>query len=224
MLKDDYIKQIEKEIKYTFKNYELLITALTHSSFANEANIESYERFEFLGDSILNFVVSEFLLQSYRHLNEGRLSKIRAFLVNQDAVASAVKDFVFIKHIKVVEGLEIGNPIIADVSEAIIGAVFLDSGKYDTAKTVVHCLLSKSLKTDFNKDIITDHKSYILEKCKADKKEVHFTHFQQSDKMNPSFRADLYVNNEFICSGYGRTKKKAEQMASKEAIHKLDER
>ena len=221
MQKED-IKKIEKEINYKFVNSELLVVALTHSSYANENDIKSYERLEFLGDSILNFAVSEFLFTHYTNLNEGRLSKIRAYIVNQDAVFNAVKDFEFVNHIKAVEGLEIGKPIISDVCEAIVGAVFLDSNNYDVAKNVVLELLKNSLKTDFNKKIITDYKSYLLEKCQASKQTVQFSHYKQSEQIEPCFKAELYINNKLVSTGYGRTKKRAEQMASKEAINKIE--
>lgn len=218
------IKKIEEEFNYNFKDKDLLITALTHSSYANEHNVDSYEKLEFLGDAVLNFIVADFLFENYGQLSEGDLSKRRAYIVSEDSIFNSVKDYTFAKNIKVVDGLIVRNRIITDVYESIVGAIFIDSQNYDKVKKIVCNMLQCCLKQDFSKEIITDYKSHLLEKVKSEKKEAHFICKKcSSDNPEVNFQADLYIDEVFICSGYGRTKKRAEQMASNTAVNLLND-
>ena len=125
--------KLEEELQYKFKNKELLKTALTHTSYANEHNIQSNEKLEFLGDSILEFISSEFLFNKYVNLKEGEMTKVRATVVCEDSLYKIAKkhnfsDFLYLgKSEKLSNGQE-RPAILADSVEAVIAAIFLDGG------------------------------------------------------------------------------------------------
>lgn len=124
---------IESNIGYTFKNKLLLSEALTHTSYANENNVRSNEKLEFLGDSILEFISSKYLYTHFRNLNEGQLSKTRATVVCEDSLYEVAKKHQFSKYIKVgnSELITHGNEkpaILADSVEAVIAAIYFDGG------------------------------------------------------------------------------------------------
>ena len=95
------IEEIEKSINYKFKNNKLLETALTHTSYANENNVESYEKLEFLGDSILEFISSKYLYNTYENLSEGQLTKVRAQVVCEESLKEVAKNHKFYNYIQV---------------------------------------------------------------------------------------------------------------------------
>ena len=136
------LEKLEKDIGYCFKNKELLKTALTHVSYANERGVKSYEKLEFLGDSILEFISSKYLYNKYLNLTEGELTKVRAQVVCEDslkdvAMKHKIYDYVLLsKSEKTNEGNK-NVSILADCIEAIIAAIYFDSGLEEAEKFII---------------------------------------------------------------------------------------
>ena len=149
MEKIDY-QELEEKIGYRFQNIELLKQALTHSSFQNEQRINrmgDYERLEFLGDAVLELVSSEFLFSAYPKLPEGELTKMRASMVCEPALAFCARDLELGKYLRLGRGEEMTggrerDSIISDVCEAIIGAIYLDGGMENARKHINRFILS----------------------------------------------------------------------------------
>lgn len=222
----DILDIIEDFIDYTFIDRSLLETALTHASYANEKGISSYEKLEFLGDSILNLSISDYLYNNYFEMSEGKLSKIRAMLVCENTLSSIIKDTPIIDAIIVSSGFDSDNKllsdsILADIFESIIGAVYVDSKSFSAAKTLTLNLMSSQLKDDFNNKKIIDYKSYIIEKAAKDKKQISFITEKVSSDNDNQFASHIILDNKDIGYGTGKTKKKAEQNAAKVAVEKI---
>lgn len=152
-----------KKINYQFKDVALLVQALTHRSHSNKHN----ERLEFLGDSILNFVVASLLYDKFKTLDEGSLSRLRANLVNQTALAEIANGLNLSNHLRLGEGeLKSGGfrrpSILSDTLEAIFGAVFLDGG-YDQAKNVITTLYQDKINNIDPKSQGKDSKTLLQE-------------------------------------------------------------
>ena len=125
--------ELEKNIKYTFKDKDLLKTALTHTSYANENKITSNEKLEFLGDSILEFVSSIYIYNNYTNLKEGEMTKVRAQVVCENSLYKVAKahnfsDFLRLGKSEIVSGGPVKEAILADSVEAMIAAIYIDGG------------------------------------------------------------------------------------------------
>ena len=213
--------ELEKSIGYTFKNKELLKVALTHSSYANEHQVECNERLEYLGDAVLDLCMSCYLYDNI-HLNEGVLTKTRAKAVCEEALN------VYAEKIKLNTYLCLGNgeiqnggrnrpAIIADAFEAMLGAVLLDSN-FESVYAVV-----KKIVLPFF-DIVTqfkDYKSTFQEKVQADKRTLHYEIVRDEGPANDkTYEAVVYMDDILMGRGIGKTKKEAEQNAAKAALKK----
>jgi ribonuclease-3 len=150
---DDNFKQVEKKIKYKFKNKELLITALTHKTYAFEAKalIEFNERLEFLGDSILGFIVAEQLYQANKYFSEGDLTRRRSQLINNVFLANRAKGLGLGEYIQFGKGEKkqngYRNPTnLANTMEALIGAVYLDSNLKIVRKFIIKTVFENNIK------------------------------------------------------------------------------
>lgn len=150
MLTEQQMEELEKKIGYCFKEKELLKQALTHSSFVNEQRINKlpdYERLEFLGDAVLEFVTSSFLFRHYPDMREGEMTRKRASLVCGSALAYCAKDLNLGNYIRLGKGEEAAGgrgkeTITSDVMEAIIGAIYLDGGVEEAAAYIKRFVLS----------------------------------------------------------------------------------
>ena len=136
---------LEKSIGYTFKNKKLLKKALTHTSFANERKIESNEKLEFMGDSILEFLSSKYIYNNYQNLKEGEMTKVRAEVVCEDSLYNAAKkhnfsDFLYMGKGEILSGGKDKPAILADCVEAIIAAIYYDSNLENAEKFVIENL------------------------------------------------------------------------------------
>lgn len=219
------LSNFEKIIGYTFKNRELLFEALSHSSFANEhkKRYNSNERLEFLGDSVLSIVVSDYLFENYKHLPEGQLTKVRASLVCETSL------FGFAKTIKLGEFIMLGKgeentggrkrpSILADAFEAVIAAIYLDGG-IEAATKYVLSFIPKNL--SINKAASNNDFKTILQEIIQKNPEEKIEYFLKSesgpdhDKM---FTIQVKLNSNVIGEGKGHSKKQAEQAAAKEAL------
>ena len=197
-------------------------TALTHSSYAHDKNIDSNERLEFLGDSVLQIIVSDFLYNHY-HKNEGRMTKIRAAFVCTEYLASLAKEMNIMPMLKLgksIAGKPVSDAILADAVECMIATMYLSFGLNKIADTIVETLdIKQKLKIGFE---VKDYKSMLVEFCQNNKKKVKYEIVDvETTDGQTTFRATIFVDKEFISYGQGSTKKVAEQNAAKLAYSKL---
>ena len=219
------LEDFEKKINYTFKDKNLLFVALSHSSFANEKRKlrHSNERLEFLGDSVLSIVVSQYLFEHFTHLPEGELTKIRASLVCEKSLYEFAKKIDLGEHLFLGKGEENTGgrertSILADAFEAVIAAVFLDGG-LEAAKKHILRFIPKDI--DSRKSVsFSDHKTIlqeIIQKNPEEKVEYKLVG-QSGPDHNKAFKVQVCLNSNVIGTGIGKSKKEAEQMAAKEAL------
>ena len=220
------LRSVEKIIGYTFKNPALLDEALTHASYANEHGVKSYERLEFLGDSVLGMTVSVELMKKYPDKDEGFLTKAKAQIVSGPTLAShidALGIVLFVMHgagkasAEVIESAKVKE----DVFESITGAIMQDGG-LEKAVEFVKRHLKDVLEKDYSVKSNTDFKSGLLETVTKRGGECHFESLPTDDNFPPEgYIAKVYIDGEIFATGKGKSKKKAEQAASAEALKKL---
>ena len=207
--------------KYNIKitNEELLLEALTHSSYSNEHNCPNYERLEFLGDAILEAITSE-----YFYLNtdekEGAMSKIRASYVCENALAFYAKQIGIDKYIRVGNGQlhDINDTIVADVFESVLAVIFLECG-FDIAKKYIYETVIPYIKEE--KDFLTDYKSKLQELVQTDKKSLEYEVINESGPAHDkTFEVIVKIENIVYGNGIGKSKKEAEQNAALDALNK----
>lgn len=222
---------LENELNYTFKDKNFLKTALTHSSYANENKlgiINSNERLEFLGDAILNLMVSQYLYKKYPNYPEGELTKIRAKVVCESSLAYIARKIHVGEYLLLGKGEESTGgrereSILADTIEAIIGAVYMDSDYNTTNESLRDKFENNIVKAVANGDLFSDYKTELQEKYqKHSKSKIEYIIFkEEGPEHNKIFFMNVYLNGEIIGSGEGRNKKEAEQMAAKKALISL---
>ncbi len=215
------LSQLENKISYHFHNRELLQLALTHSSYANEHEVECNERLEYLGDAVLQLCMSKFLYQKIQ-LDEGVLSKTRAKAVCEDALNVYADKISLAQYISLGNGEEHSGgrsrpAIIADAFEAMLGAILLDSTFEE-----VYGVFEKIVLPYFNLVIqFKDYKSTFQEHVQADKRTLHYEIIKDSGPANDkTYEAVVYMDNILMGRGIGKSKKEAEQNAAKEALKK----
>lgn len=221
---------LEERIGYTFKNAELLRQALTHSSYANERRINkigNYERLEFLGDAVLELVSSEFLYREHSQLSEGNLTKLRASMVCEPALAFCARDIRLEEFILLGKGEESTggrkrDSITSDVMEAVIGAIYLDGGM-TPAKAYIDRFILSDLE---NKRLFYDSKSNLQEVAQGKlKRDVEYELLDvQGPEHNQTFCVQVRIGEDVLGTGEGHTKKAAEQQAAYEALLLLQSR
>lgn len=223
----EILQELQEKIGYTFKDESLLKQALTHSSFANEQKInklKNYERLEFLGDAVLELVSSEFLFKENIDMPEGQLTRLRASMVCEPALAYCARDIDLGSYILLGRGEEATggrkrDSITSDVMEAVIGAIFLDGG-LESAKRYIYRFVLSDLE---NKILFMDSKTLLQEEIQ--KKNTAQLRYELVGEHGPDhdkeFCVEAYLDDVLIGSGVGRTKKAAEQQAAYEALMKL---
>lgn len=202
-------------------NINLYYEAFTHTSFSNEnPSFPNYERLEFLGDAILEFIISDYLYKE-RHLEEGLMTKMRANYVCEEALATYARELKFESDIKLGSGeIETGpnNTIMADVFEAFIAAMYLDLG-FDFTKETVLKIITKYIQK--NTDFLHDYKSTLQELVQTDKKSVAYEIVNESGPSHErKFECVVKVDGIILGKGIGNSKKAAEQEAAKIALSK----
>lgn len=202
------------------KNKRLLNVALTHSSYANEhKGCENYERLEFLGDAVLELVTSEYF---YLHSDykEGQMTKLRASYVCEKALATYSKEIGIDKEIKLGHGQmhNLNDTIIADVFEAVVGAIYLDQG-FDVAKEYIDAIIVPYIKQ--NIDFNSDYKTRLQELVQTDKKSLEYEVVNEYGEAHKKvFEVVVKIDDIIYGRGKGSSKKEAEQMAALDAYNK----
>ncbi len=221
-------KILEKKLGISFRNPKLLHTALVHRSYLNETQEpQSNERFEFLGDAVLEFVVSANLTVSFPDLQEGELTALRARLVNTESLASVATklnlgDVLYLSRGEEGGGGRKNTALLADTFEAVVGALFLDQGIEACEKVVAHLILPRA--TD-ELAHLKDPKSLLQELVQAQGKRAPF--YKVVNEKGPDhakmFTVAAVVEDEKIAIGMGKSKKEAEEEAAKAALERLKE-
>ncbi len=224
---DANIAEVEKRISYVFANKELIKCALTHSSFTNELKInkwENYQRLEFLGDAVLELVSSEFLYEGNSTMSEGKMSKVRASMVCEPALAFCARKINLGELILLGKGEEAGggrerNSILSDVFEAIIGAIYLDGG-LEEARKFIHKFVLDDVEDN---QLFVDSKSILQEKiqAEADKTLSYKLISEKGPEHDKSFEVAVYINDECMATAVGHNKKEAEQQAAYLVLKKM---
>jgi ribonuclease III len=219
------IKDLMQRIGYTFNDQKLLVIALTHCSFASDHN----ERLEFLGDAILSMVVADFIYHTYGRADEGQLSLLRAKLVNGENLAKVAKRLEIGKQIRLGQG-EIKtkgytrHSILANVMEALIGAVYLDRNLEECKKCIINWLeLDKLDKYDLSAS--KDCKTKLQEFLQGQKLPLPIYNVSQisTEHDKQSFNAECSIPHyKILVTGTGPSRRKAEQNAAELCIEKLD--
>ena len=219
------MKPLEENLRYEFKNKKLLINALTHSSYANEARdgVSSNERLEFLGDSVLSIVVSEYIYKEFNNLPEGELTKLRASLVCEKSLCQFSRELELGKYLRLGKGEDKGggrerDSILADAFEAVLAAMYLDGG-FNVAKNHVMRFIKNELKhTD--DEVFKDYKTALQEIIQKHPEESvpYILTKETGPDHDKVFEVEVRLNSNTIGKGIGKNKKQAEQSAAKEAL------
>ena len=218
----DSIKNIEDAIGYTFNNKDILQQALTHKSLRNTHN---YERLEFLGDSLLNIIISEWLYNEYPNDNEGLLTQKRSNLVSKKNLAIIGHELSLINNILLGNSINKKNDIkamtniTADVIESIVAAIYIDGGIKNAEKFIQNYII-QSEKNNTIENI--NYKGVLIEKCHTLGYESPNFRFKNSNISNKQQLFKAYVNiNNVIYNGSGKTKKNAAVNAARKALKEL---
>lgn len=223
------MEPLEAKIGYRFRDRELLRTALTHSSYANErheSQSQSYERLEFLGDSILGLLTAEFLFRHEPALPEGRMTRLRAELVCEASLHQVALELDLGRYMRLGRGEEHTGgrqrpSILADMVEAIIAALYLDSGMEESRRFVNERVLKDARIDDSHRT--ADYKTQLQELVQR-KSNQHISYTMTGESgpdHDKTFSFSVAINGVTAGAGSGRTKKEAEQMAARQALETL---
>lgn len=225
------MESLEKKLGYTFRDKTLLAEALHHSSYANEhrgRGISSNERLEFLGDSVLGFVTAEFLFLRHPDLPEGDLTRIRAALVCEESLHEVAQSLQLGAYLKLGRGEEAGGgrnrtSILADATEAVFAAVYLDGG-IEAASALIHRVLLDCEREEVVEEKRKDYKTALQELVQRQPDQVLTYRMagEQGPDHNKTFVAEVLLNGAVAGSGEGHSKKEAEQSAARAALERLE--
>lgn len=207
------------DLGITVKNEDLLMEALTHSSYANEhSNTKYYERLEFLGDAVLQLASSDYFYKKY-DLSEGDMSKVRASYVCENALFEYSNSIGLTENIRVGNGTEKTPSIVADCFESVLAVIYLEHG-FSVAKkyalSIIDPYVEKGIK------FITDYKSYLQEMVQPERTNIEYKVINEEGPQNDKvFTVEVIIDGIRYGVGSGKSKKQAEQNAAKNAIEKI---
>ena len=216
--------KIQEKIGYVFRNVDLLSEAFTHASFSNEHAMPSYERLEFLGDSVLGMVVAAYLYERYPRADEGFLTKTKASIVSGKTLSAVIERLDLVQYLRVSSGnneteVRESKNIKEDLFEALVGAITVDGGIDESRKFILHELESE-LNRDYTVDNVTDFKSKLLETAVRKGIKAEFV-VGVSPSDPKTFVAEVLIDGVVCASGAGASKKKAAQSAAEAALKKI---
>ena len=219
---------LENEIGYKFNNRDLLVNALTHTSYAYENKTKSYERLEYLGDSILEFVSSKYLFENYKNLSEGEMTKVRAYAVCEDNLFKIANkhnfsDFLYLGKSELSSSNN-RKAILADCVEAVIAAMYLDSNSIDIVSKFIIENIKDAIEFSSKNVGVKDYKTYLQEKLQihGEVKIIYTIIGEEGPDHNKTFTAEVECDGKKLATGSGRSKKAAEMEAAKKAIEVLE--
>lgn len=223
MYKQEELNELEKKIGYEFSDKRLLGQAITHSSFSNEQKInkfKNYERLEFLGDAVLELLSSQFFFANYPDMSEGEMTRRRSSMVCEPALAFCARDLDLGNYILLGKGEEATggrkrDSIIADVMEAVLGAIYLDGGLEEADKFVRKFILSDLE----NKQLFYDSKTLLQEQVQKEGKILTYELISESGPDHEKiFVVEALVDGKAVGRGQGRNKKTAQQQAAYQVL------
>jgi ribonuclease-3 len=230
MLELEKLEKLEEKLNYDFHDPALLEEALCHSSYANEhrtAGLSSNERLEFLGDSVLGFVSAEWLFAQHPDLPEGDLTRIRAALVCEQSLYEVARQLDLGRYLKLGRGEEAGGgrtrtSILADATEAVFAAVYLDGGIAASSALIHRCLLDAEREEEVE-ERRRDYKTALQERVQRQVDQVLTYRMvgEQGPDHAKTFSAEVLLNGSPIGSGSGHSKKEAEQAAARRALEDM---
>jgi len=217
----EIINEAEKIIGYKFKDKKLLLKALTHSSYSNEHRVESNERLEFLGDAIIEFIITERLYLEFKS-KEGDLSKIRSMIVSEKPLSEAIDKLglekCLLKGVGESKNSISSKAVKCDMFEAIVGAIYLDGG-IENAKSFFNVAVGEKLKNIKLNGFVDDPKTKLQELLKQ-AKIVYQTSKSGADH-KPTYKTNVFINDVKMGKGIGSNKRESEEMAANQAINNL---
>lgn len=210
--------ELLKEYGIDLENSPLIDIALTHTSYANEHNTISYERLEYLGDAVLELVTSEYIYRN-TSFEEGEMSRLRSLYVCENALYEYSKKINLSAYIKLGNGIKEANKtVIADVFEAVIGVIYLENG-INKVKSLFNKLIVPYIENDT--DFLRDYKSSLQELVQTEKKSLEYKVVEEKGPAhNKSFKVVVSISGIIYGTGFGKSKKEAEQNAAKDAFKK----
>ena len=220
----------EERIGYRYNNIDLLVTALTHSSYANECKprgetAEYNERLEFLGDSVLSIIVSDYLFRHYPDTPEGDLTRIRASAVCEKTLGKLAGDIELGKYMRLGHGEEMSHgreriSILADAFEALLASIYLDSGSREAVEKFLMPRVIPEIKQFMENGKNKDHKTLLQQIVQQERGEIlEYVLVGESGPDHAKiFEVEARLNSNVIGHGRGKSKREAEQMAAKEAL------
>lgn len=218
------IKAFEKNLGYTFKDESLLKTALTHTSYAHEKKVESYERLEFLGDAILQMLTSKYIYDNYPDFPEGKMSRMRANIVCEGTLFQIAERLNIGEVALLGKGEELTGgrhraSILADMVEAILAAIYLDGGLIK-AQEVIFDAYGHIIEAAAKGQLNCDYKTALQEELqKAGSVVIEYLLVKEEGPAHAKiFTMAVSMGNKILGSGSGRTKQEAQQMAAKAAL------
>lgn len=225
------VEELEKKIGYTFKNRDYITVALTHSSFSNEMKAKGQrvsfnERLEFLGDSVLSIVVSSYIFDKYKNKQEGDLTKIRAAVVCEKALAKyantiSLGDYMYLGHGEIMNNGRKRPSIIADAFEALLAAIYLDNGEsYEVVERFLLPFVENEIEYITEKGVFIDYKTALQQVIQQSSGEI--LEYVCTEESGPAhsrlFKVEARLNSNIIGHGEAKTKREAEQQAAHEAL------
>lgn len=222
------MEELEKSIGYTFKDKKLLKNALTHTSYAYEHHVESNEKLEFLGDSILEFLSSKYIYNNYPQLKEGEMTKVRAEVVCEDSLYLVAQrhhfsDFLYLGKSEAVSHGYTKPAILADSVEAVIAAIYFDGGLEEAEKFII-TNLKEAVKFSSKNVGMKDHKTMLQEKLQENGT-VHISYKvlkTSGPDHDKTFVVEVYCEGQPLAVGEGKTKKQAEMKAAEKALLQIE--
>lgn len=225
-MKENDVQTIEKKLGYVFKNKALLVRALTHGS-ANRTATKNYQSLEFLGDSILDFIVAKRLMEINPDAHEGALTKLRSAIVSKEPLAEEVARLDLAKYLIVGKGENLASissqpKIMSDIFEALVAAIYLDSKSIDVAERFILSKLADLFNGNSKHVLIADYKTELNEFSSRNDVSVNYVLLEQSGPPHdPTFVVEVKVNGFSSGRGEGKSKREAEQIAAKHALERI---
>ena len=222
------LEKLEQKIGYKFKNIKYLKTALTHTSYANERKIQSNEKLEFLGDSVLGLVASTHIYNNYKELTEGEMTKVKASVVCSESLYNiAVKlnfsDFLYMGKAEKNSRIHKKKAILEDSIEAVIAAIYLDGGIEEAQKFILSNIVEE-IKTASQNAGIKDYKTVLQEELQKNGEiQIEYIVIKETGPDHAkTFEVELCVEGKIISKGIGKSKKEAQMKAAKVALEKME--
>ena len=221
------VSDLLKKLHITYKDLAIYEQALTHPSYNGDANTkhQDYEKLEFMGDSVLGYVTADLVYKNRPEMSEGDLTKLRSVLVSTKPLAAyarkiSLDQYVRIGHSITASQVKESDKILENVFESLIGAIYLDAGLKAAYRFIKYILL-KDIKT-YDADNLTDYKTKLQEEIQAEHRDAvqYVTISQSGPAHDRTFTVQVKYNDIVLGTGTGKSKKKAEEMAAKDALSK----